>query len=557
MNNDKLSTKNIIINDSFVSWGLFPLFFMFSIVVFSTFCNFFYLSIGYSFFYIPLFFTITFFCFFYHKSKHKLFIFYSIIFLVAFVFISIYSNSCSYGFDYDGNWYHKFSIGVLKLGWNPIYESSFAYADYFQNIDISNTYLWADSYGKSAWQIAASIYYLTGNIETGKAYNILAMFSLFFISFDSITNNYKLDKNKSILLAIAFTLNPVSIVQTISFGVDGFLFSMLFILWFGLTNLYFKHKIRDSYIIVFCSFILLSNIKFTGLFFGGIFCITFYLLITLKNRKDIFQTILKEKFLLIYFIILAIFSIFFVGYPTYVKNFFNHGSPLWPILGKDSIDIVSFIGPSGFKDYNGISKFIFSILGERENLLSNSFMPTLKIPFTFYHKEFATYAVDTTISGFGVFFSGVFIISFVLFILNFRNPKRELIITSIVCILLIVSVDVSWLARYTPYVYLFAIINILSCLNSKINFYKILSNISLFFLLFNNFCLVNNVIEFSIGHSFTVYNELNNKKNKNLHIKVTQGDIGKIFNLSDSNITYVIDNDIKSCDFVFGICVSE
>jgi len=74
--------------------------------------------------------------------------------------------------SYDGITYHKTAVGALKNGWNPHEESIAVWARRQPGRSEYDHYdLWVDHYPRGTWYIGAIFYCLTGNIESGKAYD--------------------------------------------------------------------------------------------------------------------------------------------------------------------------------------------------------------------------------------------------------------------------------------------------------------------------------------------------------------------------------------------------
>ncbi len=183
-----------------------------------------------------------------------------------------------YSIDWDGNAYHKMAIGCLKNGWNPIYESAQSFVNgYFNDSKIDSCAIWIDHYGKASWIFAANIYALTGKIECGKVYQLLAMESLFCMAAPYMIRK-GIKKWTAVMVSILLVVNPVSFVQIFSYYVDGFLFSYLFILILGLTRLLDaenREQRKITWLVIVCSMSVLANIKFTGLLYGGIYCVAY------------------------------------------------------------------------------------------------------------------------------------------------------------------------------------------------------------------------------------------------------------------------------------------
>ena len=128
---------------------------------------------------------------------------------------------CALCFDwsYDGNAYHKAIVGLLRDGWNPLEESFYSFAaDYGFLKNESAT--WFDSYPKAAEIWGACVYSLTGNIESGKAFNLISLLSLFFLCMAFLGEGTGLKSWQRALCAGALVLNPVSVSQCLTFYVD-------------------------------------------------------------------------------------------------------------------------------------------------------------------------------------------------------------------------------------------------------------------------------------------------------------------------------------------------
>jgi hypothetical protein len=87
-------------------------------------------------------------------------------------------------------------------------------------------------------------------------------------------------------------------------------------------------------------------------------------------------------------------------------------------MGKGSVDIVSTNAPTALGDpsYNRVEKFLLSFLGATSNDTISKTVD-LKIPFTIHAKELQALGVpDARIAGWGVFFSGICLVSLTLYL---------------------------------------------------------------------------------------------------------------------------------------------
>ncbi len=215
--------------------------------------------------------------------------------------------------------------------------------------------------------------------------------------------------------------------------------------------------------------LILSNVKFTGLLYGGIVCILMYsyMLIcdTYINKNKIFsnKSLIKT---FCAFAILAVLCVCWIGYSTYIQNFIDHQSFTYPLTGEGKIDIITNNSPAGFENKNHFYQLFYGIFGQMENLLYDISNPLSKpkIPFSVYKLELLSPGIDTRISGFGVFFSGVLIISLIgicRHVINSKNNKNQRILVGIstaFLLIMTVTIPAGWWARYNPFIWLIPLI---------------------------------------------------------------------------------------------------
>ena len=422
------------------------------------------------------------------------------------IFLSLLASSVWFGSvtidsTYDGNSYHKTAIGALRYGWNPVRadintfnsspENSHKIVD-ATGADRTSDEPWVNSYPKASWIFAANIYKMTGNIESGKALNLLAVFIVFLLAFSYLYQ--KLGRSKSLLVSGLLAFNPVAVAQLSGYFIDGAMGNLMLALIILLTMVIDKKAkgIQQGpllYIAISLILVIVINIKFTGLAYAGItvLCYWIYLLV----KKD-WKTVLR---LSIAGAAALIFGLVVVGASSYIKNTSTHGHPLYPLAGNNSIDIMTHNQPASYADKSGIHKFIESNFGETANILRAGSLETgdtsLKVPFTISADELAVLGNDPDLrqAGYGVWFGGILLISLIIGIYLLVRYSRKYKTTLPLFLLPLASVaiiaiafDNSWWARYLPQLYLLPIIVLIALMLLKSN---ILSKILLFTLLFN------------------------------------------------------------------------
>lgn len=475
----------------------------------------------------------------------------------AILIIFTLTEGCVYGREWDGNEYHKMAIGLLKNGWNPVRESAAIFAKQYFHSDVVNSYaIWIDHYAKGSWMFSAVVYLITGNLECGKVYQLLGIFSLIMFAISFFGSKY-LKNVQALLLALIIALNPVSISQIFSFYVDGLLFCYLFILILGLLKLSEANNIvekREAWFIIWGSMPVLANIKFTGLLYGGIYCIVFYFL------NSFFEYIKEKKLSLKYmfsngvcYFCLALFSIIWMGYPTYVKNFLDHGTCTYPLTGTD-INILRDNAPRGFDGKGNLYKVFYSIFGEYSNFFWNSEkeLPELKIPFSIQKAELVIPDLDARISGFGLFFSGILIIAisicciWLLKIKNADKMKAYVLVLLVTSGLMIVFISGSWWARFAPHIYITVLTSTFICMQNKLKWKKCWYTIYLVLILINSVYFALQPIK-AISGSRRICHELDELSGKTVEVSMDNF-WGRLFALDDYNIEYTVVNDIKQPD---------
>lgn len=473
-----------------------------------------------------------------------------------------------YSIDWDGNAYHKMAIGCLKNGWNPIYESAQSFVNgYFNDSKIDSCAIWIDHYGKASWIFAANIYALTGKIECGKVYQLLAMESLFCMAAPYMIRK-GIKKWTAVMVSILLVVNPVSFVQIFSYYVDGFLFSYLFILILGLTRLLDaenREQRKITWLVIVCSMSVLANIKFTGLLYGGIYCVAYYILFSFYQWKRSLNLFSRETIWTgAGFFILAMISVGWIGFPAYIKNFLDHGSFTYPLTGSD-IDIITGNSPRGFEGKSGMYKLFYGTFGRFGNIAytSSEELPALKVPFFISGEEFVLPGTDMRISGFGLLFSGILIVSLGLIFYYFvceKDDKRSRIYFGMNMLLiasLTLFISDSWWARYAPYLYLTAIfaVVIFSKLKYQTGWQLVVRKLVILIIFLNNLYFVWQPADV-VKRSPQISYELHQLSGSiiNLTGATVSNFPGKLFDFEDADISFSIVDEIREPD---GCCYYE
>lgn len=489
-----------------------------------------------------------------------------VIFFVVVIVMGFYSGMCiDHAWDSDS--YHKLAIGQMKDGWNPVYESGYQY--YVSNIneaDISKYIAaWVTYYPKASWFLAASVYKLTGNIESGKVISFLVLFLTTGVCYDYIYDRF-LSKRFAVFFAFFLSATPVSIVQLSSYYVDGMLanlFTVIVVLLLGISDQKYKRKKKDLFLMLAAAIIFCSNLKFTGLVYSGLFCFAFYvywLILSLKKGKKEFWENIKR--LTVFYITVVVLTVGVVGASSYVRNLVVEGNPFFPLFGKNKIDIVSGFQPDSSQNSNKFINFLKMLFSKVEN--PNKDAIQYKFPFTFEWSEIVNIAhiLDIRRSGFGIFFSGLAIISCVVYIFmlyrlykNNRESFYPLAIIAGISIFIVGVMDASWWARYVPFVYLMVVIavlwSVLFAQKYKKKKSRMFAKVFTLITLLNLMPFFGRPVVFVNVISYQTSKQLSCLSGQNIYIYDQYKEFwGSLYNLKDADIGYKIvdDKDKYQCN---------
>jgi hypothetical protein len=335
---------------------------------------------------------------------------------------------------WDSRGYHAQAMVGLAEGWNPVYQSDVC--DW--NSTFCNPFNWTHNhYPKAQWLLSAGFYSLFGNIEVGKSVNILLTILAFIVAYEFSVNLFEGKRLISAAFATVFAANPVAMAQMFSGYMDGLLASSLTIYLLSLVGYFLfsrKKWLYQSLLIL----PYLVSLKFTGLAYAVILTAIIALIFAYAGKPI-------RNFVLITFASFVVAVVAF-GFNPYVTNTLQYHHPFYPIHGKGTEYDVSGIKDQEFLDKNRFEKFLytlFSVTDEKTN------EPRYALPFTTVQE--AITGADTRFSGFGPFFSGIFLIA-VLQLLFLRDKLwRSLALLTFASVFF---TSVGWWARLTPQVWL-------------------------------------------------------------------------------------------------------
>lgn len=373
--------------------------------------------------------------------------------------------------SYDGNGYQKAAVVQMANGWIPL-QGSVGERPSFQELYGSSDYiamrtaLWVDHYAEGPWEIASSIYAITGNLESGKAYTLILMFSVGLL----VAGYLRIHGFKGwqcAIVAVVAAVNPITMVQFKVYYVDAALMMSLLVLLVGFAMaLDSDHPWvrRLSWPIIFMAFGVCANVKFTGLAYAGVFSLAFAVLVIGIGMRH--PGILSRRRVLALGALLVcsvVFAVGVLGFTPYVTNFLVEGHPFYPLFGPNAVDIMTGNTPVGFSDMGIIERIATGLLAPAADTHGGgeAIAYHFKMPLTVSPEELPPLAkCDLRISGFGVLYSGIFIlcVACLPFLLVIAARRYKLLFYVAILylapsVLLMLAMGDSWWARYSCYAY--------------------------------------------------------------------------------------------------------
>ncbi len=336
------------------------------------------------------------------------------------ILVSIIVSVFYFDLSWDGQWYQQSAIYHLKSGWNPISEPIRVFEG---NNDSSIIH-----FPKGSWYYAASIFSTLGIFESGKSINFMLVIISIFIIF-SILQDFNLSKGKSMIVALLVVLNPVIWSEITTYLVDGtmilYISIYILIVFAWLRKPDYKHVLIGALTITG-----MINLKFTGLVF---FCVLalFAAIGVLIYKRQYFI-----KFVGAHAVALLV-SVLIFGYNPYVVNSIQRGHPFYPIMGTEKYPSVYeqtgrddnevFETPLNMQGKPLLIRMFYANFGRPDNApYYKERNAKLIWPFTSKIADWeAYYFHETRVSGFGPYFGGILILSFVLFLIVFTKDKKS------------------------------------------------------------------------------------------------------------------------------------
>lgn len=399
--------------------------------------------------------------------------------LIALVAVVLATVACGCVLDlsYDGNTHHKQAVAFLAQGWNPL-GGSVAGFSAFQELYPSGDaiQLWIDHYARGPWLYGAALYDLTGWIEAGKSYTLVSMLAA-GIMLGAFLARRGFAGWQCALVALLAVVNPITVPQMITYYNDAVLMMclLLMLLCLYITALDNAEDVTDasmrriSLLVFACSFIACAQVKFSGLAYAGLFSLAF--LVVYGAQAAMLRGRAVRRFVGVGLLMVAAvgLSVLVVGFSPYVTNLIGFGNPFYPLSGADAVDIMAHNTPAGFESMSVLEREFAALFSQMLPLGQDAVSETettLKVPFSLQLDELRYLrAPDARISGFGVLYSGIALVSITLVVPMLVASRKRWPVFFACCVAYYASVVAlaviftdSWWARYSSYRYFSSII---------------------------------------------------------------------------------------------------
>jgi hypothetical protein len=361
--------------------------------------------------------------------------------LVLLVAASAGISGAFYDVSFDGQAYHQEGAYQLAHGWNPLFTRHISPVAVFQNAILNH-------YPKGSWIIAASMYLITGRIETGKFANLLLICAAFCMALAAFAGSRKKLSAWPVAVALLVAANPVALCQLCTFYVDGQVAS-LFVCLAALCFLIASRGNPWVNWLLFAAAVLIIQVKFTGPVYATILFAGFFALLAWQKRP-------WRKPLYVALLALGLGTAVF-GMNPYVFNTLENGHPFYPFFGRGDHANFSVANdtPPRFFQANRVANLASSIFSRSSVWPPES---TPKAPWQVARGEWMEFQEpDVRAGGFGPLFPAALVLSLVFLAIRlWRGGAVPWVATAIILIIIasVLPVQPCWWARYAPQVWL-------------------------------------------------------------------------------------------------------
>ncbi|WP_445657732.1 hypothetical protein [Achromobacter sp. NCFB-sbj8-Ac1-l] len=358
----------------------------------------------------------------------------------------LYISSWFLDLSWDGLMYHQRAVIALLKGAN------------FLSAAEPTGYIWVDTYAKATWFYGATLVSWFGRTELGASYHFVlgGAAAAYLYGFCREVGRGRM---LSLIVALVAFFNPVALVQFFSYYNDAALGAFGILLFLSAMLVVRENRLQDRVIFV-ASAVFAVNVKASGIILVGAAFLYLGLAVLLQTRS--FIPVIRKVGLP--FAVFCVLGIGVFGFSPYVQNLKNDRHILYPLMGEKAVDIISDNSPFGFPQNNRFHNLFLSLFSKSEDLLIavSKAEPTLKVPGQVSKREVLEFwRTDLRIGGFGPLFSLALVLTLLSFCVLRLNWKVAGPLTFMIFMAVVVNPH-SWWARYSPIIWMFPLIPIIS-----------------------------------------------------------------------------------------------
>lgn len=341
--------------------------------------------------------------------------------LLLFIIISLilYAISFLFTYTYDTSWdgqgYNQTGVIALARGWNPLFEPSINFGYELPS------QIFAEGYPSALWELQASVYGNIGRINSAQILNLLIGIIAWITTY-SLLRKLSLKKTLSGVISILLVLQPIYIIQLLTFMQDGFGYQLLLT---GISCLIILSIYSQSYWalvgFIFAELLMVTT-KYSYLPIALVLGLVFILIVGNRILNKEYTFSLLTKFLLIGLILICIIF----SHLPYIKNIIFHSAPFYPVNQTELMGSIKYNNvPLNLKDNNKVSLLFYGIFSQSQSLgsgneKSDENVAYLKVPFMFSRQEILDSArlYNNRVGAGGPLFSGIFVLTFILLVIS-------------------------------------------------------------------------------------------------------------------------------------------
>ena len=356
--------------------------------------------------------------------------------------------------SFDGQVYHQPTVYALSHGWNPIRDS--------HNPIISDKWgenIWIDHYCRGMETISASIVAFTGNMESGKAVNIIIAISLFCIIYSFLTRkvNTPISRGYAILYAVLLTFSPTVVGQMFTYYIDLCGYYTFIVTGLSLYLIGYGNNKYAWFLLAAC--IILSGSTKYNMFFWTAYIIFIFIIYLFSIHR------IRDGIRIgVFSMLLALVTILFVSYNPFITNTLDHSNPVYPLGGNDpnspGLRVTASGQPAYMAEYPQPLQVLISLASRPQNDVN---MPSYIHPYKHVLQSIPKSAGEgPCLGGAGFLFFECVILSLILLILcERREYTRRFLMFLILYTLTPFLLPLGSNIRYVPFIYALPIIILL------------------------------------------------------------------------------------------------